>query len=181
MNLVPTHPDRHGGLGFLGLTPVGFAPISFAITAVIGASWRHEILRHNAHLMDFKLPAIALVVIIAALALLPLFFFVPRLTALRLKGILEYSTLGQIQMTDFHEKWIVHRAGRESKVLTELESSTVIDYSQTYDRVKQLQPLPVGLTGLVPLALSIVIPALPAILAEIPVAVVLKDLFQALR
>jgi hypothetical protein len=181
LNLVPTHPDRRGGLGFLGLTAVGFAPISFAVAAVIGATWRHEILHYNAHLIDFKLPAIALVVVVAALALLPLLFFVPRLAALRRKGILEYSTLGQIQTTDFHEKWITHRAGRESQVLTEMEGSNVIDYSQTYDRVKQLIPLPVDTGTLIPLALSIVIPALPTIFAEIPVTVVLKDLLQALR
>jgi len=62
-----------------------------------------------------------------------------------------------------------------------MESSNVIDFSATYDRVKQLVPIPVEKGTLVPLALSIVIPALPTIFAEIPVTVVLKDLFQALR
>jgi len=181
LNLFPAHPDRRGGLGFLGLTPVAFAPISFAVTAVVGATWRHEILHHNAHLIDFKLPAIALVAVVAVLALLPLLFFVPRLGVLRRKGILEYSTLGQIQTSAFHEKWITHRAGRESQLLTEMESSNVIDYSRTYDRVKEMIPLPVDRGTFIPLALSIVIPALPTILAEIPVAVALKDLFKALR
>jgi hypothetical protein len=181
LNLVPSHPDRHGGLGFLGLTPVGFTPISFALTAVVGATWRHAILLQNAHLVDFKLSAIALVVILFALALLPLAFFVSRLAALRRKGILEYSTLGQIQTTNFHERWITHRAGRESEVLTDMQSSSVLDYSQMYDRVKQLIPLPVDTITFVPLALSIVTPALPTIVAEIPVTVVLKDLLQALH
>jgi hypothetical protein len=181
LNLVPTHSDQHGGLGFLGLMANGFAPISFAATAVIGATWRHEILHNHAHLMDFKLPAIVLAVIVIALALLPSAFFVPPLAALRRKGILEYSTLGQIQTTEFDEKWIAHRAGRESQVLAEMESSTVIDFSTIYDRIKQLIPLPVDRNTLIPLALSIVIPALPTIFAEVPVAVALKDLLQALR
>ena len=181
LNLVPSHPDQRGGLGFLGLTPVAFAPISFAATLVIGAEWRREILTHRAHLMDFKLPAIALVVVIAVIALLPLVFFVPRLTALRRIGVLEYSTLGQIQMTEFHEKWITHRAGHESEVLTEIESGNVIDYSSTYDRIKQLVPIPVDVGTLIPLALSILVPALPVVLAEVPIAVVLKGLFEALR
>ena len=181
LNLVPIHSDQHGGLGFLGLMANGFAPISFAATTVIGATWRHEILHHNAHLVNFKLPAIALVVIIAVLALLPSVFFIPLLSALRRKGILEYSTLGQIQTTEFDEKWIAHREGRESQVLTAMESSTVIDFSTIYDRVKQLGPLPIDRNALIPLALSVVIPILPTIFAEIPVAVVLKDLFDALR
>ena len=181
LDLVPTHPDGHGGLGFLGLMATGFAPISFAVTAVIGATWRHEILHGRAHLMNFKLPAVALVVIIAILALLPLFFFVSQLAALRRKGILDYAVLGQIEMTEFDEKWIAHREGRESQVLTSMESSNVIDFSATYDRIKQLNPLPVDRGALIPLALSIVVPILPTIFAEIPIAVALQDLLKALR
>src|SRR5271167_2282249 len=65
LQLVPTHPDRHGGLGFLGLTSGAFAPIAFSATAVIAATWRDEILRHGAHLLDFKGPAIVFVVVVA--------------------------------------------------------------------------------------------------------------------
>ena len=181
LNLVATHSDQHGGLGVLGLMANCFAPISFAVTAVIGATWRHEILLGNAHLINFKLPAIVLVVILVALAFLPLAFFVPPLAALRRKGILEYSTLGQIQTTEFDDKWIAHRAGRESEVLTAMESDNVLNFSQIYDRIKQLVPIPVDRATLIPLALSIVLPALPAIFAEIPVGVALQDLLKALR
>ena len=62
-----------------------------------------------------------------------------------------------------------------------MESSIAIDFSAMYDRIKQLTPLPVDRGTLIPLALSIVVPVLPAIFAEIPVGVALKDLFQALR
>jgi hypothetical protein len=91
LNLIPTHPDAHGGLGFLGLTVSAFAPIAFAGTTVIGATWREEILKHEARLMDLKLETIVLVAIIAAIALGPLTFFVPRLAALRRQGLLEYG------------------------------------------------------------------------------------------
>ena len=106
LRLVPTHPDRHGGLVFLGLTASAFGPVAFAAATVIGATWREAILHDGARLMDFKLPAIALVVITALVALAPLAFFVPRLAELRRKGILEYGVLGQIHSTDFHDKWI---------------------------------------------------------------------------
>ena len=181
MDLVPTHSDQHGGLGFLGLMANGFAPISFAATAVIGATWRHQILHNRAHLIDFRLPAIVLVVIVVALALLPLTLFIPPLTALRRKGILKYSILGQIQASEFDEKWIEHRAGHEPQVLTEMESGNLLNFGQTYDRIKQLISLPVDRGTLVPLALSIIIPALPTILAEIPIDVAVQDLLKALR
>jgi hypothetical protein len=70
----------------LGLTASAFALVAFAAAVVIGATWRQEILYDGARFTDFKLPAIALVVIIALVALGPLAFFVPRLAALRRKG-----------------------------------------------------------------------------------------------
>jgi hypothetical protein len=93
LKLVPTHPDEHGGLGFLGLTVAAFAPITFALSTVIGATWRQDILHGGANLMSFRFPALAWVVVVAFVALGPLVFFVPRLAALRREGILEYGIL----------------------------------------------------------------------------------------
>jgi hypothetical protein len=181
LRLVATHPDGHGGLGFLGLTPVAFAPVSFAAATVIGATWRHEILHHGANLMSFKLPAIVLVGIIGLVALGPLAFFVPRLAALRRQGILEYGTLGQIHSTDFHEKWIRQRSGHEAEFLAAPESSALADYGQSYGRLEQLKPFPADRGTFVALGLSLVPPMLPVILAVIPLVVVLKSLLKALR
>lgn len=181
LQTVATHPDEHGGLGFLGLTASAFAPVTFALTVVIGATWRNDILHHGAHLMDFRLPAIALVVLIAIVALGPLVFFVPALTALRRKGILEYGTLGQIHSTEFHEKWIRNREGNEAEFLHAPEISALSDYGQSYERIKQLKPFPADTDSLYALAAAVAIPALPVVLAQIPVAVVLADLLKALR
>jgi hypothetical protein len=181
LKLTPTHPDEHGGLGFLGLTAAAFAPVAFAATTVIGATWREEILRHHAHLMDFKFPTIALLVIVVLVAFGPLVFFVPRLSALRRKAILEYGILGQIHSTEFHEKWILHRAGHESEFLQAPESSTLADFGRSYEKIEQLQPFPADKGALYTLAASVAIPALPVILAQIPIAVVLQALFKALR
>jgi hypothetical protein len=64
LKLEVTHPDKRGGIGFVGMSPLALAPVAFAITAAIGATWRDEILHAGAHLMTFKLPAIALLLVI---------------------------------------------------------------------------------------------------------------------
>ena len=181
LKLVSTHPDEHGGLGFLSETPVAFAPVAFAATAVIGATWRHEILHLGTNPMAFKEPAIALVVIIAAVALGPLVFFVPRLAALRRRGIMEYGILGQIHSTDFHQKWILQRTGHEAEFLIAPESSTLADFGRSYEKLEQLKSFAVDRRGLITLAISVVVPLLPAILAVVPLATVLKTLLKALR
>jgi hypothetical protein len=181
LKLVPTHPDQHGGLGFLGMTSAAFAPIALSATAVIAATWRNEILYHGAHLTNFKLPAIVLVALITLVAFGPLAFFVPRLAGLRRKGILEYGILGQLHSTEFHEKWILHRAGHETEFLVASESSTLNDYGDAYDKINNMSPFLVDKGGLYTLAAAVLIPALPMILAEIPIGVVLSDLLKALR
>jgi hypothetical protein len=181
LKLIPTHPDQHGGLGFLGMTAAAFAPVAFAVTAVIGATWREEILRHHAHLMDFKLPTIALLLIVVLVAFGPLVFFVPRLSVLRRKALLDYGILGQIHSAEFHEKWILHRAGHEAEFLQAPDSSTLTDYASSYEKIEQLQPFLADKGSLYTLAACVAIPALPAIVAEIPIVVVLQDLLKALR
>jgi hypothetical protein len=181
LKLVPTHPDKHGGLGFLGLTAAAFAPLAFAAATVIGATWRNEIIHHGARLLDFKLEAVVLLMIIGLLALGPLIFFVPRLAALRRRGILEYGILGQMHSSEFHEKWIRHRVGHEAEFLQAPEISTLGNFGKSYEQIEQLKPFPADPGALYVLAAAIAIPALPVILAQVPLAVVLVNLLKALR
>ena len=181
LKLVPTHPDGHGGLGFLGLTPIAFGPSAFAVTTVIAATWRYQILHDGATLMSFKLPAIVLVAIIAVVALGPLLFFVPRLIRLRQQGILEYGVLGQLQTSDFHEKWIRGRTGHETEFLKASETGTLGNFARTYKRIEGLNPFPADKEALIALAISIVVPMLPMILAVVPLVTVLKVLLKALH
>ena len=181
LKLVATHPDHHGGIGFLGLAPMGFAPIAFAISAAIGSNWRDQILHDGAHLTAFKVPAVVLLVVILILALGPLVFFVPRLAKLRRSGIMQYGILAQIHSTEFHDKWILHRAGHEEEFLAAPEASTMADYGHSYGHIEGMQPFPFDKGAFISLALAVVVPLIPAILAEIPLAVVLKDLLKAAR
>lgn len=181
LQLIPTHPDEHGGLGFLGLTASSLAPVTFAATAVIAATWRHEIAFHGAHLMNFKLPFIFLIAIIGIIAVGPLVFFVPRLMALRKAGLSEYGALGQILSTSFHEKWIQHGAGHEAELLTASANSSLNSFRESYASIKQLNPFPADRDSLYLLAAAVAAPALPVVLAQIPVDVVLTELLKALR
>ncbi len=181
LKLVATHPDGHGGLGFLGLSPLGFSPIAFAAATAIGATWRYEILNAGAHLKDFRLAAIVLLLLVIVVALGPLACFVPTLAALRRRGILEYGILAQIHSTDFHDKWILHREGREEEFLTAPEISAMTDFGASYENIEKMLPFPLDKGALLGLAVAVLLPMLPAVLAEIPLKEVLKDLMEAVR
>jgi len=144
LRLVVTHPDKRGGLGFLCLTVYAFAPIAFATTSVIASTWHRGILAHGAHVMEFRLSAIIFALTILLIALGPLLFFVPRLIMLRRRGILEYGILGQMHSSDYHEKWIVHRAGHEAEFLQAQETNTLATYGRAFENIDQLRPFPAG-------------------------------------
>jgi hypothetical protein len=181
LKVVATHPDERGGLSFLAISISAFAPIVFAVCTVVGATWRHDVLGHGAHILNFKLSAIVLVVLILLIALGPLLFFVPRLAALRRSGVLEYGILGQLQSTEFQKKWILHRAGHEAEFFLAPEINILTGFGNKYEKIGRLLPFPADKGSLYGLAASIAIPALTVVLTEIPIAVVLQDLFKALR
>jgi hypothetical protein len=131
--------------------------------------------------MAFKIQAVVLLAVILIMAMAPLVFFVPRLAKLRRSGIMQYGTLAQIHSTDFHEKWILHRAGHEEEFLAAPEASTLTDYGASYENIEAMQPFPFDKGAFVSLALAVAVPIIPAVLAQIPLAVVLKDLLQAAR
>jgi hypothetical protein len=181
LQLVPTHPDHHGGIGFLGLSPMGIAPVTFAAGAAIGANWRQQILAQGMHLSNFKLDAVVLLIIVLLVAIGPLVFFVPRLAKLRRQGLLDYGTLGQLHSMDFHRKWILNRSGHEEEFLTAPEISTLTDYGSSYESIEKMQPFPVDKGAFVALALAVALPMIPTVLAEVPLAQVLKALLEAVK
>jgi hypothetical protein len=181
LELEASHPDKHGGIGFLGMSPLAFAPVAFAITAAIGATWRDQILRSGAHLTDFKFPALALFILIMIVAIGPLTFFSPKLTTLRRQGVLEYGSLAHFHSGEFHDKWIRHRSGHEQEFLSAPEISSLIDLASSFQNIEGMRTFPMEKNCLIVLVLSILLPAPPTILAEVPLAVVLKDLLEAAR
>src|SRR5271155_4181756 len=181
LQLIPTHPDQHGGIGFLGMSPLAIAPTVFVVCGAIGSTWRSQILDHGAHLMNFKIDAIVLLLIVLIIAMGPLVFFIPKLGRLHRQGILQYGTLGQLHSVDFHKKWILNRAGHEAEFLTAPEISTLTDYACSYENVEKLQPFPLDRGATVALILAVAIPLLPVVLAEVPFIAVVKGLLSAMK
>lgn len=78
-------------------------------------------------------------------------------------------------------KWIRHRAGYEREFLAAPEVSTLIDLASSYQNIQKMQTLPFDKSSIVVLAVSFAVPMLSVILAEVPLATVVKDLLQALK
>ena len=62
LELTPTHPDRAGGLGFIGWGLASFATILMAFSAVVSAAFADEILHRGESLQSLKYHAIVFLV-----------------------------------------------------------------------------------------------------------------------
>ena len=181
LQLMVSHPDKHAGMGFLGMSTLAFAPVAFAVAAAVGATWRYEILYTGAHLMSFKLPAIILLVLVVLIAVGPLLFFVPKLAPLRRKGILQYGSLAHLHSSEFHDKWILHRKGHELEFLAAPEVSTLTDLATSFQNIEDMKAIPLDKGSLMAPLIATILPLLPAVMAQVPLKVIFKSLLEAMK
>jgi hypothetical protein len=179
LSLVPTHPDRTGGMAFVEKLPGTFALVSFALSAMLASHWAHEIVYHGATLQSFKLPAVAFVILWSLLVLLPLFALAPALIAARGRAVPTYSALVAEQGRLVHRRWIL-REPVDDPILAAPEIGPVADAAAMYDAVKRMRVVPIGKGSLVRIVVPIALPLIVVAMLRIPLKELLLQLVKAL-
>jgi hypothetical protein len=179
LSLVPTHPDRTGGMAFVEKLPGTFALVSFALSAMLASHWAHEIVYHGATLQSFKLPAVAFVILWSLLVLLPLFALAPALIAARGRAVPTYSALVAEQGRIVHRRWIL-REPVDDPILAAPEIGPVADAAAMYDAVKRMRVVPIGKGSLVRIVVPIALPLIVVAMLRIPLKELLLQLVKAL-
>ena len=87
LNLIPTHPDRAAGLGFLGMSCGAFMPLLLAHGVLLAGLMANSIFFAGAKLTDFTMEIIAVVAFLLLVALGPLLVFSPCLMRAKLTGL----------------------------------------------------------------------------------------------
>jgi hypothetical protein len=180
LRLVPTHPDRLGGLGFLEDLPVIFSPVVFAMSAVIASRWGHDVLYHQAQVNSLKVPLAVFVVGLLVVILAPLAFFSRSLRRLKNQSLLEYGALVGQHGRLVRRRWIAGEAIADAPLLQAAELGPVIDTVAMYEVVAGIRVVPIGKRSLLAVALPALVPMLPVWAIEIPVKEMLMKLLGAL-
>jgi hypothetical protein len=167
--LVATHPDRAGGLGFLQNLPGAFAPLSFALAAVLAARWGHQAIYHGVPLASFQMPGVVFAIIVAGALFVPLAMFMPRLLALRRRALLDYGALVTEHDQLVERRWLLGETLPDDALLSAPELGPVADTVSLYDAVARTRPVPAGKRTLIQIALPIALPMLPLIAIEVPI------------
>ena len=167
LQLMPLHPDRAGGLGFLSLFPSVFAGLVFGLSCVIASSLfkAYVYLGQSQQVMWMAMGV--WVGFIAILFLGPLLVFVRPLYLARERAVIEYGRLAQQHHLAFHRKWVdANPSG--SELMGVSDSSSVSDVNASVQAVHAMRSFPVDRPALTLLLLAAAVPFVPVAATKMP-------------
>src|SRR5262249_32790699 len=141
LKLVPTHPDRAGGLGFVASGHVKLAILSVAFSAQVASYIGEQILFLGLRLDSFRDEIVATAILNLLIFLTPLLAFSPKLIACKRDGLLEYTKLADRYVRDFHEKWIAGIGSQNEPLLGSPDLQSLADVGSSFERVEKMKAI----------------------------------------
>ena len=161
LNLVPTHPDRCCGLGFLGNVVFAFAPLLMAHSALIAGFIANRIVYENATLPQFRFELAGIVCLLLMVALAPLCVFSPKLNDARITGLRTYGRLASIYVTEFAAKWTGGTRADREPLLGAADIQSLADLDNSFAIVREMRVAPFGKDTIIRFLVVITLPLVP--------------------
>jgi AcrR family transcriptional regulator len=180
LSLIPTHPDRTGGLGFLAGTAYAFMPLLVAHGALLAGNLANRIFHLGAALPDFKFEILIVVVFLLCVVLGPLLVFTPQLAQAKRTGNREYGALAQRYVREFDAKWLRGGAPADEALVGSGDIQSLADLGNSLAVVQGMRIAPVDRDMILRLAAAILLPLVPLALTMMPLEELLKRLFGIL-
>jgi hypothetical protein len=178
LRLVPTHPDRAGGLGFLADIVVAFAPVLAAHGVWLAGLIANQIFFRGATLPDFKVQLVVVVTLLLLVVLGPLLLFVPHLSKARRIGLREYGTLAHGYVRKFDDKWLRGGAAADAPLLGSGDIQSLADLGNSFEIVRSMSAVPFTRATVVQLAVITLMPIVPLLLTMVSLEELLKGLLK---
>ena len=178
LHLVPTHPDRCGGLAFLTTVSRGFSLLLFVHGTLVAGTLANRIYYQGAKLAAYKFDIGVFVAIMLLLVLGPLTVFMPTLARLRRRGIAEYGGLATDYVRSFDQKWIRGVNPAEEPLLGTPDLQSLADLANSFQVVVHTQKVPFQRSLAVELAVASLLPIAPLLLTMIPLEKIAEGLLK---
>ncbi|AKM31174.1 hypothetical protein AB870_15180 [Pandoraea faecigallinarum] len=178
--LVPSHPDRVGGLSFVERLAFVFSPVAFAVSAVVAASFAHEVVYHGASAVQMKTLLVASAALISLVFLIPLLPLAVPLGALKRRAIFDYGSLVAHHDRLVHQRWILHRDIGTPDILDAPELGPVADIHAIYEAVRRMRSIPFSKLSIVAIVVPAAVPMLYVAAMQLPLSAVLGKVLKAL-
>lgn len=179
LDLIPTHPDRNAGLGFLGNSAFALSPLLTAHGAAVSGFLANSIFYQGASLTDFKLEIVALVVFLMLLVLGPLCVFAPKIIAAKREGLREYGRFTAEYMREFDRRWLRSPDRDGETLLGTGDIQSLADIGNAFGVIREIKALPFGRDAFMQLLAAILVPFVPLLLTLMPLEALLDRLIGA--
>lgn len=179
LNLIPTHPDRCGGLSFLGRSSYAFAPILFAQGAILAGVVAARVLYRGEALQSFKFQIGGFIAFFVAVVLAPLLMFSLQMARARRKGLADYGLLAQRYVESFDQKW-VRQSLPSAELLGAGDIQSLADLANGYQVIREMRIVPFGLHDISRLVIATAVPLSPLLLTIFSFEELLIRIFKVL-
>jgi hypothetical protein len=177
LSLIPTHPDRVGGLGFLANISFAFTPLAVAHGALLAGLIADRIFYLGATLPSFKAEIAVVVLFLLCLVLSPFLVFAPQLAAAKRTGLGEYGTLAERYVREFDDKWLRSGASAASEPLVgSADIQSLADLDNSFEIVRTMRIAPVTKDALLGVIVATLAPVAPLALTMMSLEDLLKKL-----
>ena len=176
--LVPTHPDRVGGLGFLSNTVYAFMPLALAHGAMLAGPIANRIFYLGAALPEFKVEIAVVVIFLLLLVFGPLLLFSPQLAQAKRTGNREYGALAARYVREFDAKWVRGGASADERLVGSGDIQSLADLANSFEVVRTMQFAPITKDAFLRLVAATVIPVVPLALTMMPLEELLRKLLD---
>ena len=180
LKLVPTHPDRLGGLAFIAGTAYAFLPLAVAHGAVLAGFIANRVLHLGAQLPQFKIEIFALVAFVECLVFGPLLVFVAQLARTKRTGLREYGALAARYVKEFDDKWLRSRVPPGEPLVGSADIQSLADLGNSFEVVRSMRLAPITRDPIVQVAAAALLPLAPLLLTMMPLEELVRRLFGIL-
>lgn len=180
LRLVPTHPDRVGGIGFLVNSISAFSVLALALSSVLAGQLANRIFYVGATLPEFTLEIAVASAFLLFIILGPLLFFSGQLGEAKRVGLREYGRLAERHVREFETKWLRGGASKEESLIGSADIGSLADLGNCFEVVQTMRTAPVTTDAIIGLAVAILVPIVPLALTMMPLEVLAEKLLSIL-
>jgi hypothetical protein len=180
LSLVPTHPDRLGGLSFVSGQVYAFTVLAVAHGALLAGNLANRIFFLGLALTQFKVEIAVMVIFLMCIILGPLLFFMPQLAQAKRKGSREYGVLAERYVREFDTKWLRGGAPAREPLIGSSDIQSLADLGNSFQVLREMRIVPIKRDDVLRLVVATLVPIVPLALTMMSLEDLLKTLFGVL-
>jgi hypothetical protein len=166
LRLVAAHPDKAGGLKFVGMSASAFSIVAFAFGVIVAGTIANKVEHNGVPLMSFRYALAGFLVVSVGVFVAPLLVFTERLATAWRAGMLSYGALAHGVGVEMERKWFGEHV--KPDVLDANDFSATTDLYSIVSNVYGMTLVPLNVNHVVVLAVSTLAPFLPLIFLAVP-------------